>query len=85
VNEVVTIGTAMAGGITAWVVWPCAIPLRICLAIVEVLRLSCRQDSAGGALLDDTVQRLLARVRVPVAQQFSTAIRECTTATVEHS
>jgi hypothetical protein len=53
--------------------------------IVEVLRLSCRQDSAGGALLDDTVQRLLARVRVPVAQQFSTAIRECTTATVEHS
>lgn len=29
-NEVVTIGTAMAGGITACVVWPCAIPLRIC-------------------------------------------------------
>ncbi|MDQ0840536.1 hypothetical protein QFZ68_000216 [Streptomyces sp. V1I6] len=28
-NEVVTIGTAMAGGITACVVWPCAMPLRI--------------------------------------------------------
>ncbi|SEE66640.1 hypothetical protein SAMN05216532_8254 [Streptomyces sp. 2231.1] len=30
VNEVVTIGTAMAGGVTACVVWPCAMPLRIC-------------------------------------------------------
>ncbi|MFF9811581.1 hypothetical protein ACF1G5_42015 [Streptomyces coeruleorubidus] len=29
-HEIVTIGTAMAGGITACVVWPCAIPLRIC-------------------------------------------------------
>lgn len=29
-NEVVTIRTAMAGGITACVVLPCAIPLRIC-------------------------------------------------------
>jgi hypothetical protein len=38
-NEVVTIGTATAGGITACVVWPCAMPLRICQ---PVLRLPCR-------------------------------------------
>lgn len=29
-NDVATIGTAMVSGITACVVWPCAIPLRIC-------------------------------------------------------
>lgn len=28
-NEVFTIGTAMADGITACVVWPCTMPLRI--------------------------------------------------------
>ncbi len=30
VNEVITIATAIAGGIAACVVLPCAMPLRIC-------------------------------------------------------
>ncbi len=85
VNQVVTIPAAMAGGTITYVVWPCAMPLRIYWPQPKYSACRAVRIPASAPCLMNFCNGLLPEPGMRSRSMTSTAIRECMTATVENS
>ncbi len=84
-DEVVTIGIAITGGITACVDWPRAMPLRICRPWSRYSACRAVRLPLAAPCLMSWCSGFLPASGIRSRSTISTAIRQCMTATVENS